>query len=503
MPKQDNRYKSIIIVISIACILALLAVVFPLLFIARYDYPMADDWSYGNSTYQVIRDGGNFGQVLHAAFQKAREAYLGWDGRFANDFLDSLHPGIWGEKYYAMTPWILIGMLIFSEGFLARFLVCAGAGNRDNNLLWLPIIVPALTIQILYTPSPTESFYWYTGGMNYTFMYGLSLILIVLFICLGQGKPYRKLARFLLMGIACVLAVFVGGGNFSTSLSTLFAFYLMTAISLMKRNPLFFRRTWFVTLLTTVCLAICLASPGSVKGNAARMTGLNNPLAAIFQSLFVSFRNIGFWTLTGGVLLMLLFCLPFIWKAAGNLKVSFKHPFWFTLLTFGVYASQVMPNIYVGGDPGGGRNAAIYYYSYIVWLLGNVFYWLGWLRKKREVAKGADAGRTGLFLLIYCGVAGLALVSYIYVFDKKDISSYKAYRDWRQGWAQQYAEEWEARLEVLHDEGIKEVVFKPLSARPETLMYTDLQEDDGYVWVNDACAGYYEKDSVRVSAGES
>lgn len=133
MPKQDNRYKMIIVVISIACILALLAVVFPLLLIAQYDYPLADDWSYGNSAYHVMRnEGGNLGQVLHAAFQKVREAYLGWDGRFANDFLDSLHPGIWGEKYYAMTPWILIGMLIFSENLVCYIADCNLPGGMSG-----------------------------------------------------------------------------------------------------------------------------------------------------------------------------------------------------------------------------------------------------------------------------------------------------------------------------------------------------------------------------------
>ena len=262
------------------------------------------------------------------------------------------------------------------------------------------------------------------------------------------------------------------------------------------------RRTWGVTLLTTVCLAVCLASPGSVRGNSARMTELSNPLVAICRSLFISFRNISMWTFTGGILLLLFFCLPFIWKAVENQEVTFKYPFWFSLLTFGIYASQVMPNIYVSGDPGGGRNAAIYYYSYVIWLISNFFYWIGWMRKRKEVDERVETKKTGKLLLIYCGGVGLALVLLLFLVDKKSISSYKAYRDWKQGWAQQYAEEWEARLVILHDENIKEVILKPLSVCPEILMYADLQEEDGYIWINHDCARYYEKDSITILDGE-
>ena len=39
-------------------------------------------------------------------------------------------------------------------------------------------------------------------------------------------------------------------------------------------------------------------------------------------------------------------------------------------------------------------------------------------------------------------------------------------------------------------------------AAVELLMYTDLQPEDGYVWVNGACAEYYGKESVTVTIEE-
>lgn len=495
-----DKNKLSMIVINIGCVLALIIVVFPLLLVAKYDYPSADDWSYGVNAYKTIKEGGNFIQVIFAAARSAKVAYLGWDGRFANGFLDSLQPGIWGEQFYSLTPWLLIGMLIVSEMIFVRSITSFDAGDKGKNLLWIPIAIPMLIIQILFCPSPVESFYWYTGGMNYTFVYGLSLILIVLFMNMGLISINKKWQKVLMGGTACILSVFVGGGNFSTSLFTVLVFCIITLFFLMKKKYFFLRRTWFVTLITTVCLAICLLSPGSARGNAARMTGMGSPLLAVWKSVTDSAKLIFSWTFTGEILLMLCLVVPFIYKAVKKLDISFKFPLLFSVLTFGCYASQMMPNIFASGNFGGGRNFSLYYNSFVVWLVGNIFYWIGWLERKWTASERNIAKRRcdGVCLLIYFGVVGIMLVSFIYIFDKKNISVYKAYRDWKQGWAQQYAEEWEARLEILHDESVEEAVFMPLSVAPEMLMYTDLQDEDGFIWVNSACAVYYGKLSVVI-----
>lgn len=80
-------------------------------------------------------------------------------------------------------------------------------------------------------------------------------------------------------------------------------------------------------------------------------------------------------------------------------------------------------------------------------------------------------------------------------------TSYRAYRMWRNGWAQAYGKGWEERIAVLKDESVKNPVFPPLNY-VELLMYTDLQPENGYVWVNSACAEYYGKESVTVTIGE-
>lgn len=502
---MSNEKKQLII-LNIVSILALLVVIFPLLLISKYDYPSADDWSYGEYGYQALRAGGGLIQLLGASFRMVMDAYHGWDGRFAAAFLDSLQPGIWGEQFYRVTPWILIGVLILSEILFGSFFIRFKTEQGSNDWLWLPIIIPVLILQILFCPSPEEGFYWYTGGMNYTFVYGLSLILLTLFVKLGLQGFQSKRRMILITVISCILAVFVGGANYSTSLSSFLGMCVLSVLFFICKGKSFLLRTWCVTLITGLSLLICLVAPGNILGNANRLKGTSSAVETIFLSLLRTATNIYSWTTLRGVLLTVVFICPFICMAVRNAQYKFRRPFLFTLLSFSLYASQMTPNLYAFGTPGGGRQAVIIYFFYVIWLVANIYYWIGWLYGKTEKIKmhfekvGAYLGR---YLMVYCVLTGTALVAVIYFFHLRDTSSYKAYRDWRQGWAQQYAAEWDARLEVLNDDSVKEVEFAPLTVQPEMLLYTDLQEETGYYWVNDACAKYYGKIYIHIVPSET
>lgn len=491
------------VLLNIIFVLALLIVIFPLLWIAQYNYPSADDWSFGVMGYQALKNREGLLGVIRASLTMVKDNYVQWEGRFSNTFFASLQPGIWGEKYYGVVAWVMIGSLIMSEWYLCRSLLNRYAKGKGG-WLSIPIIVPSLIMQILYTPSAEESFYWYTGSVNYTFVYGLSLILLVLFLKLSTGEYIRGAYGWRAV-VACILAVLVGGNNFSTSLSCFLSLLLLSALFLWMDRRAFYR-TWFVTTLIGISLLICVFAPGNTMRINANFNGeKGNAMEAVLMSLVRAFTNIYSWSANVKTLLLLLLILPFLWKAVKSMECSFCFPGLFTLVTFGLYASQLTPNLYIEGNISSGRLGAILFYSYHLWLVGNVGYWVGWIsRRKNRVTACMERidGRFGKYLLGYCAVTGLLLVGVIYRFDLRSITSYRAYRSWRQGWAQQYAKEWEERLEVLHDEDIREVHFAPLSVYPEMLLYTDLQEDDGYIWVNYDCATYYGKDVIRVGVQE-
>lgn len=492
--------------INIVYVLALCVVILPLLLVANYNYPSADDWSYGKAGYQVIAEGGGLVAVLKSAIQTTVNYYMEWEGRFTNAFLASLQPGIWGEEYYAVVPWMMLGGLILGEVVLFGTLLGSFKKDSDKCRKWLllPVVAPTLIMQILYTPSTIESFYWYTGAVNYTFIFALSMVLFALFFKLATGEA-RSWRLGLQVFWACLLAIFIGGDNYATSLSTVVAMVILCIIFWIYNRRGFYR-TWYLPVLTGGCLVACILAPGNATRLNTSFAGgtTGNAFGAVWASLVRSFINIYSWT-NWKVILMLLLIAPIAWMAVKYVKFDFRLPGIFTILSFGVYASQITATLYVDGTTGGGRMAAILYYSYHVWVVGNLCYLIGWLR--RVLVKCPESVQTRMnrvaefvrrFLLPYCALVGVLLMGIIYSSDRKEISSYKAYRDWRQGWAQQYAKEWDARLEVLHDERITVVEFAPIGVQPESYVYTDLQPEDGYTWVNKDCAAYYGKESIMV-----
>ena len=57
------------ILIHIAWILALAVILWPLFTIAKYDYPSADDWSFGKYMYRAMQAGEGIVGVFHAIYQ--------------------------------------------------------------------------------------------------------------------------------------------------------------------------------------------------------------------------------------------------------------------------------------------------------------------------------------------------------------------------------------------------------------------------------------------------
>lgn len=498
---MKKSYK--IMTANVVCFVCLLVAAAPLLILARYNFASADDWSYAADTYRAVQNGEGLLAVLGAAVRVSAENYVSWESRFVNSFFAALQPGIWGEQYYAVVPWIMIGSLIGSEIFLCS--VCLNGMGQNNGKYVLPVVCPCLILQILYTPSTVESFYWYTGAVNYTFVFALALVLFALTLCLAAGQKGCKSNPGKTAAI-CLLAVLVGGDNFATSLSTFLALLFLEIVYWLT-DRIKFRKTWFVLLIEGISLIACICGPGNqsrLNGNFGGST-TGDAFGAVWTSLARTFTNILSWT-NIKVFLVLLLIAPFVWKAVQNAKYRFRLPGVFTLLSFGVYASQMTATVYVDGTAGGGRQAAILFYFYYVWLLANLIYWAGWLRARRAAQRNTEKSDvfsrfrifTDRHLLVYCGILGVCLAALMYTQDLKSLSAYKAYRDLRQGWAQQYATEWQERFEVLHDETVTDAVFAPLSVCPETILYTDLQPEDGYVWVNSACASYYDKNSVSV-----
>ena len=492
--KLTDRKK--LILINVICTLALIVILWPLLVIAKYDYPTADDWSFGVYMYRAMQAGEGISGVFRAIYQTLSQNV--WEARFSILILSALQPAAFGEHFYRITPYLMIGSVVLSQLLLLG--ECIKDQKKENRWLILPIGLPMAMVQVLYCPCPEESFYWYNGSVNYTFVYSLSLVLLTLYLEIGIRK-ISKGKRILFTVLACLLAVLVGGNNFATSVSTMCLLLCLQIVFLIWHKDTF-RRTWIITLFEALSVLKCMTSPLTSTRLNANFGGevANTPIMAIWLSFERTFLNIISWT-NLKMLLVVLLLLPFMWKAVRRMNYTFRLPGMFTAISFGVYSSQATATLYVDNNMGGGRQAAILWYFYVLWMVANVMYWCGWIAKRGMAAQTDKAGKIDRFaekyLLRYCAVAGILLAAVVLLGNVQSTTSYRAYRMWRNGWAQAYGAGWEERLRVLKDDSVKNPVFTPLNY-VELIMYTDLQPEDGYVWVNSACAEYYGKESVTV-----
>lgn len=488
---QENKD---IRIINIFCIIGILLVTTPLFILGHYNYPSADDWSLGVLTSQAVKRHEGIVGVLKQAVNSVLIWRKKGEPRFSAAFLGTLQPGIWGEHFYRITSWLMIGSLLVSEILFCSYLLKDKEGM--NKRLILPIVIPSLLIQILCVPYPVESFYWYVGGVNYTFIFSLSLILLCLFLRLTAGNM-KKGKTVLLMALGGVLAFIIGGNNYSASLSSV-CIFLTGSLYFIFIDRKALLRTIPITAMSSAGLVLSLVAPGNqIRLNNEFGGTTTGAVHAILMSLWRTATNIYSWT-SVKILIMIILVAPFLWKAVQHLEYRFRYPVIFTLFTFGIYASQIVATMYVDGSTGGRRIADILYYGYHVWVLLNEGYWLGWIQRKGIAEKLSVfvkvKKRIGSRLTLWFCVMGIVLAGVIGIMELKTLSTYRACAWLVKGYARDYAQAWEERLEILKDDSIKEVYFEPLPGYEELVFYADLQY--GEHWINKACADYYNKDYV-------
>jgi hypothetical protein len=180
----------------------------------------------------------------------------------------------------------------------------------------------------------------------------------------------------------------------------------------------------------------------------------------------------------------------------GNESLNYSFPGLFTLVTFLIYASEVVPNFYVEGAIRAGRTADVFFYEYYLFLLTNMIYWIGWFLKKRKDSP-VLIKRIMEHPFLYFASLSCCLMLVFGVKELKQTSSYRATSWIVNGYAKEYKNAWEDRLALLNDPELEEVYFDRINLYQELVFYADISEDAGG-WLNLKCAEYYGKDAVAL-----
>ncbi len=464
---------------------ALAALIVPMLIIARYDVPCADDFSFGARAHIAYESTHSLLSAVSAAVEEARVSYGSWQGSFSAIFLMALTPMVFGEGAYALTAWIMLAVLIGGTFCLCCALFSRVFGVRRSVGTCAAALVCIIATQ---TPvSPVQGFYWYNGAVYYTFFYGLALAALALGIRLTADGGARHT-----VGLT-VLAVFIGGGNYVTALSTAIVGVSVLALLALMRDARA-RRLIVPVAALIAALVVSAAAPGNAV-RQAQFADTPGAVEAIFMSFGFAARCAVLWfRLPAAGMLALLAAL--LWHAAGAARFGFRYPALVTAWSYCLLSAMFCPPVYAMGDGGELRLYNIVYFAYLLLLALNLFYWMGWLARRRGRRAEADADGAGL-ILAAAGVLVMGLCCLAAMRMGQPYTSAGALGSLRSGEAAAYYACAQERYAILHDDTVRDAVLPAFPCYPDLLYYDDFMPnaDD---WRNGAAAHYYGKDSVRV-----
>ena len=269
--------------IAFLAVLLYLISLIPIFLFSSYCHPLADDFTYGLLVHRAVVSGGGIPEILSAAAETVRDYYFTWQGTFSAIFLFALQPGAFSESAYFLTPFIIIGCLSLSTFVLMHFVYCRLLGGKSSQAVILSALTLLLSVQMV--TNQAQAFYWFNGASYYAVFYSFSLLFFagIGTLLLDAGKKVHPV----LTGCCALLAVLIGGGNYSTALTTSFIASVLCAAWLFFKKPGRFRLA-VILLILLVSFAISVLAPGNAV-RAARE-------ASIYTGLTLAeyYRDMGY-----------------------------------------------------------------------------------------------------------------------------------------------------------------------------------------------------------------
>lgn len=470
--------------------------IIPMIILGFFNFPSADDFSMALETHQTFVRTGNVFAAIGYGFYMGYWYYMNWTGYFFSAALTALCPAVFSEGLYSLTTIIMLGSLTLGVFFF--FDACLVRKLGINRYFARIISVLALLPMVQSMPGANarnEAFYWYSGSINYCFMFGLGLFWLGLMLRLSEKKN-RGLLIF-----SSILGFLLGGANYMTALSlaVMSAAFIVFDIYLRRKDKSLERTFIRVPALCNILglLASMLAPGNSVRGEALSYM---NPVVAVFRSIYHVFDMcINQW-LTWETVVILALVAVISFAAGSQLKVELRHPLLFSAFCFLMTAVNIVPPLYAVGSFEAGRMVSIIWMQFVLMLVLIVMYdsmWLSKLLNYKEISGGemlGDKAGAGFLSLLGVLVFGMALSLYV---DRSYITSACALTDLANGSASVYAAENRERLAVLKSGYTSMVELREHSEKPSLLYFSDISEDPED-WVNKAVAEYYEKSGVKL-----
>lgn len=492
---------------SLLCLLVTvyIASLIPLLWIGCYNYPAADDYTFGAACRNVWVETHSVIAVLARALLRAWEYYQNWAGCMSSSFFMALQPGVFGEGFYKVTSFLMIGIISLSTLYLMHVIFVKLFGC--NPCLIHSISMLMLFVMIQCMPDSAEGLFWYNGAMHYTFMHGISLFFYGVLISAVLEENHRK--KRLSFIISAFLGLIAGMGNYMTALNVGIVLALALIGLIIGKK---FKGQQLI-MIPSIVFYLSFIINMTAPGNAARaaVSGGMNPIKAVFASFYyVLDYCLGAWsgwvTLVFAIITAMLF-----WNASKGVDFDFPCPLFVAFMNYCILSAMVTPPLFGAGNIEAGRIKSLIYMMYILLLAFTVCYVTGWAQKRlgaEAVLGKKDAEAAGMVKASQLSLNSKIAVSGCIVFlligsalclvpNPEYYTFSVAAADILNGNAAAYGAAMQERADIYNASAGMDVEVGPLPAKPKLLCTSDISADSED-WVNLGVCRFYGLNSVRV-----
>lgn len=468
----------------------------PIFVLGSYNFPCADDYGYSIYTRLAWTDTHNLFSVIAAACHKVAEIWHTWQGTYSSVFMMAMQPGIFGDRFYAVTPWVILVPYSLAVLYLFRSVFEKLLGAEKWAAVSAACIYLLISVQTMV--DKTQGIFWYNGSVHYMVPQAALFGLTGLVLRLAADPESRQRRR---LAAAVLLILYIGGGNLVTGLECGIWIAIAAVLAAAAKKGGLVKK--YVILFCTWVLAfgINAGAPGNwvrQEDFGYRPGAVKSVLQSFFYCLDYVFGAWSDWT----VLALAALVLPFVGKAVHGYKgkFDFRCPLLVPLLSFCILSSMFTPSVYASGEPGAGRIYNIIYLTYLLLVIVNMLYLYGWFVKKCGVQRRNDAAEgnvyriTVLVAAVFCAMLFAAAVP-------ERFTSVSAINSIVNGEARTWKQEEQERLEILLDDAVKDAEIREFSVKPELLFYEDIEKEPDN-WKNIRMSGYFGKDSVRLIPSE-
>lgn len=486
-----------------AIVTLLILVVIPMLLVAIYARPFADDFGYSARTHQVWENTHSVIRLLAAVFTEVKDVYFDWQGSFSALALFALQPSVFGARIYGLSTFILMAFFLYGNYYFFKRVF-----NADRHVA----VIVFASVVILSTqtlPHAFQGFYWWNGACYYTLFY--SLMLIQLGMLIYEKKVIAP----------CILGFILGGGNLVSGLLGL----EITALILLREAFNFFKgknldeagkkrnfaglsRVILIMLFSVIGFAINAIAPG----NAIRAleTPRQTPVEAVANSFLEAYGFFNEW-LDLPLVILLAFLLPFLWHYAGvrkleelkdsaemNLPLAF-----YMILVFCLFASTFTPTMYAMSEVGPRRIQNIRYFMLIVFLvlleMEAVIRTRNLLKKRLLPVSGKESLERYLIAYMLVVLGGICVVLAVNTIPKENrynLTTIASVRTLLIGEARKYAKARDEWTQILESDE-KTVTLPAIHDHPVPIYYSEFDitgNPDDYR--DQSMCKYYGKDMI-------